>query len=192
MANAVLHLLSEWCPLLLYLGHVVRECTWSGENNGRGSRAQEVLQLCLYLLRRQRRGPCDTVLNYERTIMCTPLYNSKWHQDLPGQAHSEEFGEGMLSKLVRDKARNTGSVTVEEVGNHYLLLKVGTGGKRVGLQNVPKNLVHRMRQGLTRLLGTDRICMAYVQRFGQSQHRCNFVAAEVTEISTLTYTTPWL
>ena len=30
VANAVLHLLSEWCPLLLYLGHVVRECNWSG------------------------------------------------------------------------------------------------------------------------------------------------------------------
>ena len=122
VANAVLHLLSEWCPLLLYLGHVVRECKWSGENNGTGSRAQEVLQLSLCLLRRLRRGPCDTVLKYERTIMCTLLYNSKWHQDLPGQAHSEEFGEGMLSKLVRDKARKTGSVTVEEVENHYLLL----------------------------------------------------------------------
>ena len=120
VANAVLHLLSEWCPLLLYLGHVVRECNWSGENNGTGSRAQEVLQLNLCLLRRLRRGTCDTVLKYERTIMCTLLYNSKWHQDLPGQAHSEEFGEGTLSKLVRDKARNTGSVTVEEVESHYL------------------------------------------------------------------------
>ena len=76
--------------------------------------------------------------------MCTLLYNSKWHQDLPSQAHSEEFGEGMLSKFVRDKARNTGSVTVEEVENHYLLLKVGPGGKHVGVQNVPKNLVHRI------------------------------------------------
>ena len=95
--------------------------------------------------------------------MCTLLYNSKWHQDLPGQAHSEEFREGMLSKLVRDKARNTGSVTVEEVENHYLLLKAGPGGKRVGVQNVPENLVHRMRQRLTRFLATDRICMAYVE-----------------------------
>ena len=140
VANAVLHLLLEWCLLLLYLGHVVRECNWSGENNSTGSRAQEVLQLSLCLLRRLRRGSCDTVLKYERTIMCTLLYDSKWHQDLPGQAHSEEFGEGMLSKLVRDKARNTGSVTVEEVENHYLLLKVGPGGKHVGVQNVPKNL----------------------------------------------------
>ena len=122
VANAVLHLLSDWCPLLLYLGHLVRECNWSGENNATGTRAQEVLQLSLCLLRRLRRGPCDTILKYERTIMCTLLYNSKWHQDLPGQAHSEEFGEGMLSKLVRDKARNTGSVTVQEVENHYLLL----------------------------------------------------------------------
>ena len=162
-ANAVLHLLSEWCPLLLYLGHVVRECNWSGENNGTGSRAQEVLQLSLCLLRRLRRGPYDTVLKYERTIMCTLLYNSKWHQDLPSQAHSEEFGEGMLSKLVRDKARNTSSVTVEEMESNYLLLKVGPGRKHVGVQNVPKNLVHRMRQRLTRFLATDQICMAYVE-----------------------------
>ena len=42
--------------------------------------------------------------------MCTVLYSSKWHQDLQGQAHSEEFGEGMLSRLVRDKAKSTGSV----------------------------------------------------------------------------------
>ena len=69
----------------------------------------------------------------------------------------------MLRKLVRDKARNTGSRTVEEVENHYLLPKVHPGGKRVGVQNVPKNLVHRMRQRLTRFLATDRIRMAYVE-----------------------------
>ena len=62
VANAVLHLLSEWCPLLLYLGHMVRECKGLGENNSTGSRAQEVLQLSLRLLRLLRRGPCDTVL----------------------------------------------------------------------------------------------------------------------------------
>ena len=163
VANAVSHLLSEWCPLLSYLGHVVRECNWSGGNNGTGSRAQELLQLSLCLLQRLLGGPCDTVLKCERTIMCTLLYNTKWPQDLPGQAQSEEFGEGMLSKLVRDKAINTGSVTVGEVENHYLLLKVGPGGKRVGVQNIPKNLVHRMRQRLTRFWATDRICMAHVE-----------------------------
>ena len=95
--------------------------------------------------------------------MCTLLYSSRWHENLPGQAHSEEFGEGLLSKLVRDKAKNTGSVTVEEVENHYLLLQVGPSGKHVGVQNGPKNLVHRMRQRLTRFLASDRICMAYVE-----------------------------
>ena len=85
VANAVLHLSSEWSPLLLYLCHVVRDCNWSEENNGTGSRAEEVLQFRLCLLQRLRLGPCDTVLKYERTIMCTLLYNSKWHQDLPGQ-----------------------------------------------------------------------------------------------------------
>ena len=33
----------------------------------------------------------------------------------------------------------------------------------MGVENVPKNLVHKMRQGLTRLLAADRICMAYVE-----------------------------
>ena len=163
VANTVLHLLSKWCPLLLYLGHLVRECNWSGENNGTRSRAQELLQLSLCLLQRLRRGRCDTVVKYERTFMCTLLYNSKWHQDLHWQAHSEDFGEGMLSKLVREKAKNTGSVTVEELESHYLLLKIGPGGKRAGVGNVPRNLVHRMRQQLTIFLETDQICMAYVE-----------------------------
>ena len=77
----------EWCPLLFYLGHLVGECNWAGGNNSTGSRAQEVLQLSFCLLRRLGRGPCDNVLKYERTIMCTLLYSSMWPQDLPGQAH---------------------------------------------------------------------------------------------------------
>ena len=94
--------------------------------------------------------------------MCTLLYDSKWYQDLPCQTHSEVFGEGMVNKLVRDKTKKTGSITVEEAKNHYLLLKVAPSGIRVGVQNVPKDLVHRMRQRLTRFLTADRICMAYV------------------------------
>ena len=90
-------------------------------------RAQEVLQLSLCLLRGLQGGPCDTVLKYKCTIMCTLLYKSKWHHDLHGQALSEEFGEGIVRRLVRDKAKNTGSVTAEQVENHYLLLKVGPG-----------------------------------------------------------------
>ena len=63
-----------------------------GEKNSEGSQARKILQWRLCLLRRLRRVPCDNVLKYERTIMCTLLYRSKWHQDLPGQAHSEDFG----------------------------------------------------------------------------------------------------
>ena len=36
VANAVFCLLSESCPLLLYLGHLVLECNWARENNGTG------------------------------------------------------------------------------------------------------------------------------------------------------------
>ena len=95
--------------------------------------------------------------------MCTLLYSSKEHEELAGQAHIEEFGEGIVSKLVRDKAKNTGSITVEEVENQYMLLQFAPGGKRVGAQNLPKNLVHKMRQRLTRFLVADRICMPYME-----------------------------
>ena len=117
VANAVLHLLSEWCPLLLYLGHLVRECNWSGENNGTGARAQEVLQLSWCLLRWLRRGPCDTVLKYERTIMCTLLYNSKWHQDLLGQAHSDRGQQNKQHTAPRPAAPRAGNQrTLETMG----------------------------------------------------------------------------
>ena len=43
-----------------------------------------------------------------------------------------------------DKAKIIGSITVEEMENHYLLLQVGPGGKPVCVQKAPKNLVHRM------------------------------------------------
>ena len=66
----------------------------------------------------------------------------------------------MSSKPVRDKAKNTGYVTAEEVENHHLLLQVGPSGKHMGVQNVPKNLVQRMRQPLTRVLAVDRIFIA--------------------------------
>ena len=68
----------------------------------------------------------------------------------------------MRSKLVRDKRKDTG-FTVEEVENHYLLLQVGPGGKCMGVQKIPKNLIQRMRQRLTRFLAPDRICIAYVE-----------------------------
>ena len=61
------------------------------------------MQLSLCLLRNLRRRPCDTVLKNERITMCTLLYSSKWQQDLPGQTHSEELGEQMLSKLMPDR-----------------------------------------------------------------------------------------
>ena len=64
---------------------------------------------------------------------------------------------------MRDKAKNTDSATVEELENHCLLLQVGPSGKHVGVQNVPKNLVQRMQQRLTRFLAADCICMAYVE-----------------------------
>ena len=99
----------------------------------------------------------------------------------------------MLSKLARDKAKNTGSVTVEEVENHYLLLKVGPGGKCAVVQNVPENLVHRMPQRLTRLLATVRICMAFVKwESDQVSTVATSWPRRLPRFQMLPNTTPWL
>ena len=55
VTNAVLYLLSEWCPFSLYLGHLVRECNWAGKTKGTGSGAKEVLQFRLFLMLRLQR-----------------------------------------------------------------------------------------------------------------------------------------
>ena len=54
VAKAVLYLMSKWCPLLLYLYHLVGECNWTGKKNSTGSRAKEVLRLSLCLSQRLR------------------------------------------------------------------------------------------------------------------------------------------
>ena len=89
----------------------------------------------------------------------------------------------MSSRLVRNKAKNTGSYTVEQVEKHYWFLQVGPGGRRVGVQNVFIIVVHRMRQRLARFLPADRICMTHVE-WEPGQHCCNFPDEEVTEIPT--------
>ena len=64
-------LLTQYCPMLLYLGHLVRQCHWAGENATTGVFASEGLQIVKCLLDRLNMG--DTLLKYERTLQL-PYY----------------------------------------------------------------------------------------------------------------------
>ena len=61
VCKAMQVLLSQYCPMLLYLGHLVRQCNWAAEMANTGVFASEGLQIVLCLLHRLNMG--DTLLN---------------------------------------------------------------------------------------------------------------------------------
>ena len=60
VCKAIQVLLTQYCPMLLYLGHLVRQCNWAGETANTGVFASEGLQIVMFLLDRLNMG--DTLL----------------------------------------------------------------------------------------------------------------------------------
>ena len=50
----------------------------------------------------------DTLLPYERTIGAALLYQTAWHEGLPGHTWVEEFGEALLSLLAARRLKYRG------------------------------------------------------------------------------------
>ena len=84
LCKAIQVLLTQYCPMLLYLGHLVRQCNWAGETANTGVFASEGLQIVMCLLERLNMG--DTLLKYERTVATALLCHTAWHTAMPGQA----------------------------------------------------------------------------------------------------------
>ena len=131
VCKAIQVLLTQYCPMLLYLGHLVRQCSWVGETANTGVFASEGLQIVMCLLDSLNMG--DTLLKYERTVATALLLHTAWHTAMPGQAFAEEFCESLLSSLVTKKGQNRGAVTVEDVDNLYHLIFIRKGGHRVNV-----------------------------------------------------------
>ena len=56
VCKAMQVLLTQYCPMLLYLGHLVRQCNWAGETANTGVFASEELHLVMCLLDRLEIG----------------------------------------------------------------------------------------------------------------------------------------
>ena len=89
--------------MLLYLGHLVRQCNWAGETANTGVFASEGLQIVTCLLDRLNMG--DTLFKFERTVATALLCHTTWHTAMPRQAFAEEFCESLLSSLVTRGAK---------------------------------------------------------------------------------------
>ena len=56
VCKAMQVLLTQYCPMLLYLGHLVRQCNWAGDTANTGVFASERLQIVMCLLDRLNMG----------------------------------------------------------------------------------------------------------------------------------------
>ena len=161
VCKAMQVLLTQYCPMLLYLGHLVRQCNWAGETANTGVFASEGLQIVMCLLDRLNMG--DTLLKYERTVATALLCHTAWHTAMPGQAFAEEFCESLLSGLVTKKGQDRGAVTIEDVDALYHLITIQKEGHRVNACKIPNSFVNSVRQRLTAYLNAKRVYIPWVR-----------------------------
>ena len=161
MCKAIQVLLTQYCPMLLYLGHLVTQCNWAGETANTGVFASEGLQIVMCLLDRLNLG--DTLLEYERTVATALLCPTAWHTAMPGQAFAEEFCESLLSSLVTKKGQNRVAVTIQDVDDLYHLISIRKEGHRVNVCKIPNSFVNSVRQPLTAYLNAERVYVPWVR-----------------------------
>ena len=154
-------LLRQYCPMLLYLGHLVRQCNWAGETANTGVFASEGLQIVSCLLHRLKTG--GTFLKYERTVATALLCHTAWHPAMPGQSFAEEFCESLLSSLVTKEGQNRGAVTIDDVDDLYRLITILEEGHRVNVCKMPNSFVNSVRQWLTAYLNAERVYVPWVR-----------------------------
>ena len=161
VCKAMQVLLTEYCPMFLYLGHLRRQCNWAGETTNTSVFASEGLQIVISLLDRlNRRG---THLKYERTVATALLCHTAWHLAIPGQAFAEEFCESLLSSLVTKKGQYRGAVTIDDVDDLYHLITIRKEGHRVNVCKIPDSFVNSVRQRLTAYLNAECVYVPWVR-----------------------------
>ena len=155
VCKAIQVLLTQYCPMLLYLGHLVRQCNWARETANTGFFASEGLQIVMCLLNRLNMR--DTLLKYERNVATALLCHTAWHTAMPGQAFAGEICESLLSSLVTKKGQNRGAVTIEDVDDLYHFISIRKEGHRVNVCKIPDSFVNSVRQRLTVYLNAELV-----------------------------------
>ena len=82
LCKAMQVLLTQYCPMLLYLGHLVRQCNWAGRNAKTGVLDSEGLQIVMCLVDRLNMG--DTLLKYERNFATAFLCHTRFPRSRGG------------------------------------------------------------------------------------------------------------
>ena len=93
-------LLYSYCPALLALGVLVRECNWNGRSLNSSAAAKECIGMSIVLMMNIIPSEKWLGTEYLRTNTVALLFWSDWHTRALGCLFSEEYGEAMLSCLL--------------------------------------------------------------------------------------------
>ena len=165
VGKAMQVLLTDYCPMLLYVRHPVRQCDRAGETGPialpYGVFASEGMQIVMCLL--DCLNMKGTPLKYERTVATALLCHTAWHSAMPGQAFPGEFCERLLSSLVTKKGQKRGAVTIDDVDDMYDLITIWEEGHRVNVRKNPDSFLNFVRQRLTAYLNPVRVYVPWVR-----------------------------
>ena len=148
--------------MLLYNGFLVREGSWNSPGaNTSNETAISVQKTVLCLLKHL--NDRDTLLPYERTIGAALVYQTAWHEGLPGHAWVEELGEALLSLLAAQRLKYRGTVEVDLVGAIFQTITVKKSRAGVGRSFIKPAAVRRMSARLARFALVERTVVSYVE-----------------------------
>ena len=116
---AIHSLLFEHTPTLFLIGTLVRDCNWGQADS---QTALKVLQYSLHVIQHLTLGGENRV-EYVRSLSCTLLQWSQWYSSLPGQAHSEEICEALLSRLVQKLHAFPNCTSLDSACELFLLVR---------------------------------------------------------------------
>ena len=160
VCKAMVNLLQNWCPLVLYCGFLVRQCNWSGRHPGSAIDAHHVLRLVFVLLTELGRAAADPLV-YVRTIGVALMHWQAFNSALPGSCYGEEFGEVMLSRPGSMKDRHTWAVTPSDVEDLFLQICPARINRRLLVSGLSFDIETEIRQRLHSYVTDDRLRIRY-------------------------------
>ena len=154
-------LANHYAPLLFYMGHLCRQCTWDGRARGSGRDVKKLLSVGVVMLR-QLLGDSCTRDDYFRGAGVALMLWREWHDDLYAVAFSEECCEASLSRLAGKLHHNPKSCTPEGAYDEFLLVEPGRRGfKDLRPSRVPQDLRDMVFENLRRYLSTTQPVVTY-------------------------------
>ena len=160
VCKAMLNLLQNWCPLVLYCGFLVRQCNRSGRHPGTAIDAQNVLRPVFVLLIELGRAAAEPVV-YVRTIGVALLHWQTFNSGLQGLCYGEAFGEVMLSRLGSTTDRHTWAATPSDVEELFVQICPGRINRHLLVSGLSCNIETEIRQRLHSYVIDDRVGIRY-------------------------------